>query len=299
MKRWILIILSLALLAGGGYYFLSKQFEKQEREDMVWMARVVLEEIKTDKSYEDLQLDSIKYKDRELEIIFQSKSMPLDIVIDNMSIEDRNSILKMELASLITVSPHKWDSIFSVLVRAKTDLSFTTYYLWNNKYTLVIPYGEMKNFLTDEKILSAGKNFFVGRKKAEVFDYAKAHFKGDRYLRIDSLTMKKEYVSLNISYDDSKYRMGETYLDPNHINPHFTDAVGDMGSILDGMLTLCSITGYGLEFVYVGNKKHTMERCRISADKVKKLIKERRNLLWINGRKTNQVKTAIKRSKEK
>lgn len=315
MKKLAIILLALLLVIGTGYYFVSRQYEKQEREDMVWMARLVLEEIKADKSFEYLRLDSITYYDRNLMLTYRAKHDIFDIIslvtdsvsksggkttlkghaifsIDSMSKDSRNNLLQVEFASLVSIAPHKWDSIFRTLVRAETDLSvnFSNY---ENRYSILIPYGKMMDFMADRNLLMKGKSYFIKRKKAEVLDYAKGHFRGDPYLHVDSLAVQGEFVSLYISYDDSKYRIGKSYLDSQHINPHFTDAVGNMGSILDGMLTLCSKTGYGLEFVYVGNKNHRVERCLISADNVNTLIEKQSNRLWANERKTNTVKTTI------
>ena len=80
MKKLAIILLALLLVIGTGYYFVSRQYEKQEREDMVWMARLVLEEIKADKSFEYLRLDSITYYDRNLMLTYRAKHDIFDII---------------------------------------------------------------------------------------------------------------------------------------------------------------------------------------------------------------------------
>lgn len=323
MRKLGTITLSVLILLGIGFYFLNEYNNEKEREDKIWRARLVLEQMKTDKTFGYLRLDSIKYNNNQLQLTCISNINLINLnnvlcffedsvknengetrVFGHASFSMKNikgsikdSLMRLELTSLVSIAPNVWDSVFKVLVDANVDMS-VTYSNYAERPTIVIPFNELQQFQKDKRLLDRGLLYFIKRKETEVLEYAKGHFKADRFLKADSVSVKNGYVSLYMSYDDSKYKIGNVFLDSKHINPHFTDIVGDMGSILDGMLTICSKTGDGIEFVYIGNKKHKVERCRLETDIIKELILAKKDHLFIENRKTNRVRSVITTNKK-
>ena len=129
-------------------------------------------------------------------------------------------------------------------------------------------------------------------KALETLDYAKRHFKRDIAFTADSVKIEDKYVALYLSYDD-KYSI-EHFLDTTHVNAHFTDDVGEMGSILDNMLEICVRTERGFAFVYTGTRKHKVDRLQWDYSRIgeyvdAKVIRGLRN----DERQFNSVHTVI------
>lgn len=288
-----IVFIIVLILSGiyGGYSYIKNQ-EKQEREELVWKARIELEEIRTEKTILYLRIYNMDYKENLLTLSCLRNLNQRDYVN-----EAPDSLIHKEIASLVSLNPKKWESICKYLEQAQVDLAIT-YSDVHLRPTLTIPYQFLSEKLLAKRILSEGLNIYVNKKEKEVLDYAQKHFYGDRYFSVDSLSMQRGYVALYLTYDDSKARLGDTFLDTIRVNPHYTDPVGDMGSILDGMLAISTRTGKGIAFVYVGKNSRKVDGCKWNEEETKEIAKKYSGSLHIEGRKTNQVKTGIIRNEK-
>lgn len=71
-----------------------------------------------------------------------------------------------------------------------------------------------------------------------------------------------------------------------------------MGSILDGMLSICTHTNRGFGFTFKGQKSHQIDCVECSVEKMRKIAEKNINIPY-ESRKTNQVKTIITRTTSK
>ena len=100
-----------------------------------------------------------------------------------------------------------------------------------------------------------------------------------------------------MSYNDSKANLGSTFLNTDKVALHYTDKVGDMGSILNNMLSICARTNKGFAFIYTAQKSHKIQKCKYNAERAKKIYEDTADKLWLDKRETNQVHTVIYRTK--
>ena len=293
--RGIGLLLLVMLLGGigyGAYYYINQQ-QAQEREDLVWKARVVLEAVKGEKTIEYLKLQDMDYTDGLLTLSFlrnYNSSNPYKLITD--------SIVLAEIASLSAIAPNRWDTICHYLQLADVDLKIVYSDLLQNP-TVTIDSQALSEVLLSDKVRKLGLEMFTVLKGCEILRYAKIHFQGDVFFNVDSMSLKDKSLLLCLSYDDSKARLGHSYLRKDRVNPHFTDPVGEMGSILDGMLSICTRTNRGFGFVYTGQKSHKVDRCEWTVDEMRGIAEANGAKFFVGNRKTNQVKTVIVRRNNK
>ena len=293
--RIIGIVVLVAILVGAiyGIYAYMESKEKQNTEDLVWKARIPLETIRGNKTIEYLRIHKISYEENTLHI-----SLLRNILGTNETIHFTDTLMQLEIASLVSLASQEWDTVCTNLQKAHINLSFE-YSDVKDKPVLMIPYSELFNRLLTKDILEKGMKYFTIMKGLEIFQYARNHFKKDIIFTVDSVSMNANYVALHLSYDDKKAKLGKSFLDTNRINQHYTDPVGNMGSILDGMLAICCRTNKGIAFVYVGKNNKKRDIWAWDAEKTKELIEEQSQKLLLDGRKTNQVRTVIAKEKKK
>ncbi|MBR1933247.1 MAG: hypothetical protein IJ841_06130 [Prevotella sp.] len=277
-------IFVLAVLLGLwlAYSYWARQKAEEEREDAVWMARIELKVLQSDKSIAYLRLKEMKYEDNLLKLYFTSWPTSYD---------DNPQELMNDFTSLLTMNPDMWRKVSDYLQQAAVNLQINC----SAGLPIMIGNAQLDSLLDNEKLMERGRQVFVEKKKQEVLKYAQTHFRGDPYFRVEEVKSDDRFVTLRLSYDDSNSYLGKTYTDTARVNAHFTDAVGDMGSILDGMLTICTRTNTGFAFEYTGRKKHTRTRLEWSADKARELQKNIAERYWHRERKTNQVRTVMVR----
>ena len=281
-----LLILVIGGLGYGGYYYIQ-QTKIQERENLVWKARVKLEEIRSEKTINYLRLHNIEYEDKLLKLAFMRNLNQYGRIT-----EASDSLIYKEFTSIIAINSNRWDSICNILIQAETNLS-VTYSDVHLRPRITIPYQKLADKLLSKNVQQEGLRLFVKKKEEEVLEYARIHFSDDRIFTVDSVSSYGGYVALYLSYDDTVARLGKSYLDKERVNVHFTDPVGEMGSILDGMLSISTFTNSGIAFVYTGKKNHKVDSCKWDAEKAREIAKLCSGYLLIDGRKTNQIKTAI------
>lgn len=278
----------LALIIGAILLFsyLKDKQEQQRKEYLAWRAMYEMTILQSDKTVNYLRLHKIEYENNQLLLEY------LVQIPGKEQHQLNDSTIRSLFYSYMAINPESWDSVFCYLKEAEVNLKLLCV---NHKFvpSIVIPYDQLPSITSNKQAIDKWLGMFTILKSKEIFEYAKQHFKGDRYLFIDSVSMTDDYVELNFSFDDSKYRMGDAFLDTTHINRHFTDKVGDMGSILDGIFSICLRTDRGFAFIYKGKKNHIVHRCEWNKERTRELYKEYPGLIMLHGRKTNQVKTII------
>ena len=293
----LLIILFIIAIGFGGFSYIGKK-KKQEIEVIVWKARTELELFTSDKTIEYLRLYKTEYDNGFLNLYFLR-----NLSIINKGDQVTDSTMIDDIASFVSINPFRWDSVCTILEKEAIDLSIIYsdvniekgQELRNPKIT--IPHTEIRKKLLSDAQRERGLDLFIKRKTREVMNYAILHFKNDIIFKVDSVGIYNHYVSLHLSYDDKTAKLGKTYLDTAYVNSHFKDPVGDMGSILDGMLTICSRLNKGVAFVYVGKSSKKRDVWTWDAEKTKKLIDEKSKKIHLSGQKTNRVHTVIRNEK--
>lgn len=288
----IIILVVLAIGYGGFNYIRDKK--KQEIEDIVWKARTEMDLFTSDKTVEYLRLYKTEYDDGFLNLYFLR-----NLSIINKEEQVTDSTMIDDIVSFVSINPSIWDSACTVLENAAVDLSII-YSDVNiekrqglEKPKITIPHTELRKKLLSDAQRERGLDLFVKRKTKEVRNYAFLHFRNDILFKVDSVGVYNHYVSLHLSYDDRKAKLGKSYLDTAYVNAHYTDPVGEMGSILDGMLTICSRVNMGVAFEYVGRNSKKRDVWAWDAEKTKKLIDGKSKIVHLSGQKTNQVHTVI------
>jgi len=292
--RGIGVFLFLLLLCGIGYgtYYYITQRQAQEREDLVWKARIELEAVKSEKTIEYLKLQNMDYTDGLLTLSFLRNYSKYNV---NNQITD--SVISKEIVSLVAIDPNRWDTICYYLKKAEVDLKLV-YSDVLKKPSICIRYSDLSNILLSDEAQKEGIALFTLLKGKEVLGYALKHFSSDRFFRVEGMEMDNENFYLNLSYDDNVAKLGKTFLDTTEVNMHFRDPVGDMGSILDGMLSICTRTNKGFGFTFKGQKNHQIDSVVWTVEKMRTIAKNNKNIPS-EYRKTNQVKTIITRTTSK
>ncbi|MBR5481354.1 MAG: hypothetical protein IKU85_06660 [Bacteroidaceae bacterium] len=270
---------------------------KQQREaieHLIWKARIELEPLCNDRTVQYLSMHDLSCESNQLRINFLYE--PLSSFEDKYKNEDDDKIKYAELMSIINLHPDTWKAASGYLLKANANVSFT--FSSNIERTINITSQQFKEILSDKKLREIGEEIFLIRKKLETFEYARFHFAGDNYFDVDSLSIDEKFVTLHLSHDDSNAQLGPSFLDTTRVSLHFTDKVGRMGSILDNMLSICAKTKKGFAFSYYGNKSHKVQRCEWSAEKAMKMHEETVDKKWLDNRKTNRVRTVIRRTKK-
>lgn len=295
MNKKIKTVISVFLILGVitvmacsvAYIGLKKMREHEKREDLVWLARCELETLRNDKEVLYLRLKDINYKDNYLNLKFDT-SVSFDEIIE----KSKDSLMHKDFMSVIVLNLNKWEKVSQYLAEAQVDLNIT---YSNNivEFPFTISYNQLADMVSDKKLFDEGLEIFVRRKKQEVLEYARSHFRNDRYFKVDSLHINNDFVSLCMTYDDTKAELGHTFLDPNNVPMHFTDKVGEMGSILNNMLSICARIDRGFAFVYTAKKSRKIQSCRRSAEKAKEIYEDTVGKLWLDNRTTNRVRTMI------
>lgn len=286
MKKSILILcVVIAGLAGIWlvYSTLARQQAEEEREDLVWMARRELNVQQADKTIAYLRLIEMKYEDQLLKLGFSS--WPSGNATND-------SAMWSDFSSMVAMYPGMWRKVANYLQQAEVDMQLT-FNSYQQQPSLVVGSGQLSALLDDEQMLSAALNVFILKKKQEVLYYAAQHFHRTPYFRVEQLEINGNCLALQLSYDETVAVPGASYLDNTRVNPEFTDAVGDMGSILDGMLAICLRKNLGFAFEYKARKKKTIKRVEWDAQQAREIHKETSEQFWYRDRPINQVHTVV------
>ena len=294
LKRFLggLLFVSLILGAVGLFFkhYIEEEKKREERENLIWMARCELETLRNDKEVLYLRLQDIAYENDLLKLRYKT-SISSDVVAK----QHADSLMAKDFMSSIILNPDKWDKVAQYLSQAGVDLSIT--YSSHVDISFIISGKELAHMLSDEQLFMEGIELFVQRKKKEALEYANSHFQKDRFIKVDSLSVNQSLVSLHMSFDDSKANLGRSFLITHKVPAHFTDKVGDMGSILNNMLSICARTDKGFAFVYTAKNSRKVQSCKWDAEKAREMYENTVDKLWLDKRETNQVRTVIYKSK--
>ncbi len=266
--------------------YLADKREQQRKEDLVWQAIYELIVVESDKTVNYLRLQDVKHEDGHLKLVFLAH---IPEIIHTVWVD---STMLSAFSTIVAINQEPWAKVADCLNEAETDIELL-YIDRGDAFSLTIHHKKLLEIVSNKQVMESATSKFAKLKSLEILDYARQHFKGDHYLFVDSTSLTKDYICLNLSFDDSKYYLGESYLDTMRVNSHFTDKIGDLGSILDGMLSICSRTDRGFAFVYRGKKKNTVHRIEWNRDRTRQLSEEYPGIIWHHGRKTNQVKTVV------
>ena len=295
----ILLFFTIGVLIVLAYFFYS-HWKARQREDLMWMARGQLELMKGDKSVEFLRLGDVSYSDNTLHLLFHS-AYPYykHNFIESSILQDTIQLYLLKNHALLMayarVAPESWDLACKYLDEAKVDMHVTYQYLDTLVDTEPMT-PDVFEKLFSEHNKANGLKLYSNLKTLETLEYAKRQFRRDIAFTADSVKIEDKYVALHLSYDD-RYSI-EHFLDTTHVNAHFTDDVGEMGSILDNMLEICVRTERGFAFVYTGTRKHKVNRLQWDYSRIgeyvdAKVIRGLRN----DERQFNSVHTYIERRK--
>ena len=290
---WLTIITSffaICVLAVSAYLF-YQHWKAGQREDLMWVARGQLELMKGNKSVEFLEVINVSYTDDTLDVTFQSGWPYLNHdLLQKMSGEALGLLLAYS-----AVSPASWDTICKYLDLADVPLRVTYHLRDTTIGAETISPAILKNLLSDENKVIGLKLFSVF-KLQETLDCAKYHYRKDPVFTVDSLDLESNFVTLHLSYDDNKYNIIR-FLDPNHVNEHFTDDVQGTGSILDNMLEICVRTERGFAFVYTGTRKHKVNRLQWDYSRIDEYV-DAKVKRGFGDRRFNSVHTVIPKDKK-
>lgn len=292
-KKILSVSIGFTLLLGLGgvfYTYMVKEKQRREQENLVWLARCELETLRNDKEVQYLRLHDMVYEDNLLKLRYDTS-----ISSNEIAAIFRDSLMYKDFMSIIILNLDKWKTVSQHLSEAEIDLHVT---YSNHISPFIISWEQLAQMVSDKQLYDEGMKIFVQRKKQETLEYARYHFKKDRFFKVDSISLSKDFVSLHMSYNDAKANLGPTFLDTNKVSLHYTDKVGDMGSILNNMLSICARTNKGFAFIYTARKSHKVQKCKYNAERAKKIYEDTAGKLWLDKRETNQVRTVIYQTKQ-
>lgn len=281
--KTIFFLLATLFLVGLciGSKTLYQHFQQTEREEAFLLVKSYLEGLRQDKTTEFATINSYYLEDDTLYLNYRFSNIHSNEKLMGTSTEDC-------LMGIIAIDPDTWERISEIMSESKTNMSF----VFPNA-NMTMPYDTLSAWLCDSAKLSTGNNYFSFYKMQEVEEYAKMHFAKDKYIKVIGHSIDKYVVRLDLSYYDVGVELGELYYDRKRMPYHFTDKVGEMGTILDGMLHVCARTGKSLEFTYEGTTKHKKYSCKWYTEEIPELLKEYGSDFRIKNRKINQARTTI------
>lgn len=286
----LLLVLVLFFVVRGVFRYVGEKRE-EAREDMVWEARKLIETESDARLVGYLRLKEVKYESHKL-LLTYDRNMPVE---DNETVNDTTVV--GEFQSLVILSPDRWREAFRHLEEAEVDL-VVVYRNVIKHPSYNFGHEKLAEELLGTEARQSGLVLFEQLKCAEIMKYAKIHFRGDVLFTADSVHVDKQFVSLCMSYDDKKASLSDPILDSTLVYPHYIDAVGDMGSILDGMRTVCTLTNRGFAFVYTARHSRKVNRVSWSTDRAAEAFETYDSGLWHDGKETNRIRTVIKRQRK-
>lgn len=286
MKKIVIIVLfaTIVIISSIQYYKYIKH--KDYREDLIFRTRVELEYLKKDKTMSFLELVDTKWEEECLILDYNSRLSPE--VLKKLTAP---SLLLEDFYSAMIVDVNRWSSILQNLNNANYGLCIT-YSSPNIEATCCLKSDTLCSLLEDSVRLEYGRELFALRKSKEIMEYARIHFNRDRYLTPLNVDLNKDFVTLLLSFDDSKFDIDISLRDTSHVASHYTDVVGEMGSLQDGLLSICVLAKRGFAIEYKGKYNRKKYRCEWPYEKAQILFKNRR--INFDKSQTNQVHTVVR-----
>jgi len=295
--RWLktaaLAAVAVVVVAGAVYAYLQfmEQKEQERKEDLVWKAMYELSMVEGDKTVNYLRLHDTYYEDGRLKMQF---------LVHNPGLRPflfKDSLIRAMFYSVLPLHRERWAAAARYLEEAGVDAELTFIYR-DLTSTKVIAHSQLYKTVANDALMEAAVADFAQYKTKELLDYSKLHFKSDNVIFPDSTVLTSDYVTLYLSFDDSESHLGESFLDTTRVGAHFTDVVGEQGSILDGMLSICSRTNRGFAIVYKGSKKNTTHRLQWDRERTRQLLADYSRRIWHKDVKTNQVRTVVRKERK-
>lgn len=281
------IVSCVAFFVGKTIY--TNHLDEEEKKDAMMLVKFNLEGIKNDRTTGFSTLSSYVYENDTLSLVFDCSRSHIGKSTIYNNVED-------DFMAVVTTTPEKWLDISKILSEVKINLS-ASFPAISRK--IVLPYDTLYAWVRDTIRIKKGNDYFAKYKMDEVVDCAKKHFANDRYFSVEGYSVEDDCVLLNLSYYDVNTKLGETFYDKKRVPLHFTDKVDEMGTLLDGMLDVCTRIGKGLGFTYTGTTKHEKYSCIWTIDEIPALMENERSRFLNDQDPTNQVSTVIVHDRKK
>lgn len=299
---WYFVCACVVIAIGCGGWYGWKYYKQAKKEDLALEICAALQPLRDNQMISYLCLQDMGLDGNDFFCKLTTKtdyaSNPLfeRLVTQRDKTDDESTHMRHTLfLSMMTLFPNNWDYTCHLLDSAAMDLKIIYSQVGD---TCLIPHSRLKTMMSNSQEFHDGEDLFIDYKKTDIMNYARRHFRNDRYFNIDSVSLNSNFVVLHFNYDDNG-RLGKPYLDSSYINPHFTDPVSDMGSISDLMLTICSLKNCGMAVEYVGRKTHQVHRWEWDASRTQAFLKDYPGYIPYSERKKNQIVTAIQVNRNK
>ena len=262
----IFFIIIILVLGGFGISCYLKNEEKEQEKSHV---NYLLDEIQQDKTLNSIKMISHHYEgDTLLVNYFAIPSIAKKIYKDS---------LKNEFQNMVLLHHDKWKELLNSVVdkqsiviatfnryhhRQETSPDHTSevksiYEFEDVEDSTTITLAEINAFIDNPDLRKNAVAVFANRKLFDIEEYVNLHYANTSMLKMHSVTLDKDFVRVALSFDDSRSRIGSTLLDSMNIDPNFTDKVGERGSILREIFSICSRTHRGFTIEYIGSQKGT------------------------------------------
>lgn len=262
------IVLLFTCSLGFVYYL---KLEEESLEKVLEKEHVIhlLDEIEQDKTLNSLKMIRHRYEGDTLVIDY--------FAIPNIASNIQHDSLKYEFQNMVLLYHDKWKEILNS-VGDKQSVVIATFnrcyekkgiYLGKSSTVKQIySFNELPdsttttiaeiNKIIDNSVLhEKAMEVFANRKIYDIEEYVRKHYGKNSLLRLHSVTLDKDFVRVALSFDDSMAKIAKSLLDSTRIDPNFKDKVGERGSILKEIFSVCSRTHRGFTIEYIGLKNGT------------------------------------------
>lgn len=265
---YITVLFCIILLVSGGVgvaYYKNNEAKELSKAQIICL----LDEIQQDKTLNSIRMIGHHYESDSLVINY--------FAITPIAIKIKKDSLRNEFQNMVLLYHDKWKEVLNNVCDKQSVIvaTFNRYDFKNRSYpnhgtegksindfeeltdTLTITIAEVKAFLDNQAMREKAIAVFANRKIYDIEEYVKIHYGKTSILKMHSVTLDKDFVRVALSFDDSKSRIGSSLLDSTSIDPNFIDKVGERGSILKEIFSICSRTHRGFTIEYIGSKKGT------------------------------------------
>lgn len=262
------ICLILLGLGVGAYYYIWQKQMVEKRGIVVNSVNSIIQEIQEDKTLGSIKIIDYNFHGDTLMVNYWADRSVMDMI--------KNDSLEQEFMYMVLLHRDQWRSIVHVIddmpikVTAFFDINrlnrgkqlggkYSMNHLNNHADTLhfTTTIAHIDSIIKDPLLFSKAMEVFANRKLIDIKEYVIKHFGNNGLLKFHDIRLDKDFVRLTLAYDDSKMKIGGTYLDSIRINPNFTDKVDERGSILRELFSICSRTHRGFSIEYRGTRKNT------------------------------------------
>lgn len=263
------IVIFMISCCVGVAYFLKNVENEKEKEQAKAHQSYVLDEILQDKTLNSIKMISHYFDGDTLVVNYFAVPQIANCI--------RKNSLKTEFQNMVLLYHDKWKEVLNT-VHDEQSVIIATFNRYDYKNTvppiststlktvlnyeevmdtITITMDEVGTFIDNKALRKNAMEVFAKRKIYDIEEYVKMHYRNTAILKMHSVTLDKDFVRVALSFDDSRSRIGTTLLDSTRIDLNFIDKVGERGSILKEIFSICSRTHRGFTIEYVGSQKGT------------------------------------------